>query len=297
MAEHQHQHQQPKNQGIPLPAKTGGSPTTSGIPSFVKPARPSLVMANLSNRNLAVFCDSSVSNLSENGITESSGASDAIGAKETTPTTAAIGSINNVVVDSSNNSLTYGAQRDLPPLPIPTLEETMDKLLRHLEALEVDGDPEERRETERVVKEFLSSAECENGETATEENSKPPSDNGSGSDNSNSNNKDSTTRTRISGPQLQSLLLEYDRKGRETREIGSYVEEFWSEAYLAPDSSVVLNLNPYFLLEESPDPKLGGNQIRRAASLCFASVKMASQLRNETLKPDTFKGQALCMGE
>lgn len=42
---------------------------------------------------------------------------------------------------------------------------------------------------------------------------------------------------------------------------------------------------------------LGGNQIRRAASLCFASVKMASQLRNGTLKPDIFKGQALCMDQ
>ena len=31
--------------------------------------------------------------------------------------------------------------------------------------------------------------------------------------------------------------------------MGSYVEEFWSEAYLAPDQSVVLNLNPFFVLE------------------------------------------------
>eukprot|EP00536_Pseudo-nitzschia_multiseries_P018632 jgi/Psemu1/248858/estExt_Genewise1.C_28100001 len=93
------------------------------------------------------------------------------------------------------------------------------------------------------------------------------------------------------------LLLEYDRIGKEKGTIGSYVEEFWNEAYLAPDSSVVLNLNPYFLLEESPDPKLVGNQIGRAANLCFASVKMASQLRNEALKPDTFRGNALCMDQ
>ena len=63
------------------------------------------------------------------------------------------------------------------------------------------------------------------------------------------------------------------------------------------NAKLQLNLNPYFVLESSPDPKLAGNQIRRAASLCFASVKMASQLRNENLKPDTFKGKALCMGE
>ena len=33
--------------------------------------------------------------------------------------------------------------------------QTMDKFLRHLEALEVDGDPEDRRITDQVVREFL----------------------------------------------------------------------------------------------------------------------------------------------
>ena len=51
------------------------------------------------------------------------------------------------------------------------------------------------------------------------------------------------------------------------------------------------------MLESSPDPKLAGNQIGRAASLCFASVKMASQLRNEDFKPDTFRGRPLCMDQ
>jgi len=60
---------------------------------------------------------------------------------------------------------------------------------------------------------------------------------------------------------------------------------------------VVLNLNPYFVLESSPDPKLAGNQIRRAASLCFASVKMASTIRKEDFKPDTFRGKPLCMDQ
>ena len=146
----------------------------------------------------------------------------------------------------------------------------MDKFLRHLEALEIDGDPEDRKATEQVVKEFLLDTRQDGNRNGDE---------------------------MVSGPVLQELLVNYDRDGRAKGKIGSYVEEFWSDAYLAPDSSVVLNLNPYFLLEESPDPKLVGNQIRRAASLCFASVKMVSQLKNETLKPDTFKGRALCMGK
>lgn len=53
------------------------------------------------------------------------------------------------------------------------------------------------------------------------------------------------------GPKLQQLLVEYERVGRENGTLGSYVEEFWSDAYLAPDSSVVMNLNPFFVLEVS----------------------------------------------
>lgn len=49
--------------------------------------------------------------------------------------------------------------------------------------------------------------------------------------------------------------------------------------------------------EDSPDPKIARHPTKRAASLCFASVKLASQLRFENLKPDTFKGKALCMDQ
>ena len=51
------------------------------------------------------------------------------------------------------------------------------------------------------------------------------------------------------GPVLQKLLMEYEQKGREEGTIGSFVEEFWTDAYLTPDSSVVMNLNPFFVLE------------------------------------------------
>jgi hypothetical protein len=48
------------------------------------------------------------------------------------------------------------------------------------------------------------------------------------------------------GPILQQLLIEYEQEGFQKGEIGSYVEEFWNESYLSPDTSVVLNLNPFF---------------------------------------------------
>lgn len=157
---------------------------------------------------------------------------------------------------SAKTSVTFGGQTDLPPLPIPPLDETLQRFLRAIEALQAD-DPVARMETKRIAMDFLDT----------------------------------------DGPRLQKLLLDYDRIGRETGEIGSYVEEFWNDSYLAPDSSVVLNLNPFFVLEDSPDPKIAKHPIKRAASLCFASVKLASQLRQETLRPDTFKGKPLCMDQ
>ena len=99
------------------------------------------------------------------------------------------------------------------------------------------------------------------------------------------------------GPVLQELLVEYERQGHENNTVGSYVEAFWDESYLAPDQSVVLNLNPYFVLEEGPDPKTAKDQIRRAAELTLASVKLASLLKHHTLSPDIFKGKPLCMDQ
>ena len=74
-------------------------------------------------------------------------------------------------------------------------------------------------------------------------------------------------------------------------------EEFWNESYLAPDSSVVLNLNPFFVLEESPDPKIANDPIRRASMLCFTAIKLASELHFERLTPDLFRGRPLCMDQ
>mmetsp|Transcript_14156 Transcript_14156/g.33908 ORF Transcript_14156/g.33908 Transcript_14156/m.33908 type:complete len:795 (+) Transcript_14156:299-2683(+) len=99
------------------------------------------------------------------------------------------------------------------------------------------------------------------------------------------------------GPEIQKALVEYDKAGFEAGTLGSYVEEFWNESYLSPDDSVVLNLNPFFVLEGGPDPKTASNQIARAASLSFAAIKMASLLKEEKLKPDFFKKKPLCMDQ
>ena len=97
------------------------------------------------------------------------------------------------------------------------------------------------------------------------------------------------------GPILYQKLCDYEENGRTSGMIGSYVEEFWNEAYLQPDMSVVLNLNPYFVLESSPDAKMANNQLRRAASLTYAAIQMVCMTKLELLVPDTFRNQPLCM--
>eukprot|EP00546_Thalassionema_frauenfeldii_P007395 CAMPEP_0178911088 /NCGR_PEP_ID=MMETSP0786-20121207/9479_1 /TAXON_ID=186022 /ORGANISM="Thalassionema frauenfeldii, Strain CCMP 1798" /LENGTH=733 /DNA_ID=CAMNT_0020583453 /DNA_START=97 /DNA_END=2298 /DNA_ORIENTATION=- len=97
------------------------------------------------------------------------------------------------------------------------------------------------------------------------------------------------------GADLQKVLEEYDQVSSQT--IGSYIEEFWNDSYLAPDTSVVLNLNPFFLFEDDPDAKVAKSQVNRASSLTFQSLKFAAALKNERIKPDDVKGTRLCMDQ
>ena len=55
---------------------------------------------------------------------------------------------------SIRTSITYGAQPELPPLPIPSLDETLNKFLQNLDALQ---SAEERIEAQRIVLEFMNS--------------------------------------------------------------------------------------------------------------------------------------------
>ena len=56
----------------------------------------------------------------------------------------------------SLSSHTFVYQSSLPKLPIPSLEDTCSRYLRALSALQT---PEEHRETQRVVQEFLEDPE------------------------------------------------------------------------------------------------------------------------------------------
>ena len=66
------------------------------------------------------------------------------------------------------------------------------------------------------------------------------------------------------------------------------------DSYLNFDNPVVLNLNPFFLLEDDPTPARN-NQVTRAASLIVSALEFVRAVRKEELPPDTVKGTPLCM--
>lgn len=93
------------------------------------------------------------------------------------------------------------------------------------------------------------------------------------------------------GPYLDLEL----RKYAENRPL--YIEQFWYDLYLNYDLPVVLNLNPFFLLEDDPfNNELSQNpQVKRATTLTVLALKFIQALKNETLTPDTIRGKPLCM--
>jgi carnitine O-acetyltransferase len=161
----------------------------------------------------------------------------------------------------SKPGITFAAQDSLPKLPIPDLEDTARRYLLALDPLQT---AREHADSERAVTEFLNT----------------------------------------DGPALQEKLKGY-AEGKT-----SYIEQFCKfpllvqilflltelgyDSYLNFDNPVVLNLNPFFLLEDDPTPARN-NQVTRAASLVVSSLSFARAVRKEELPPDTIRGQPLCM--
>ncbi|KAI0874824.1 choline/Carnitine O-acyltransferase [Hypoxylon argillaceum] len=90
------------------------------------------------------------------------------------------------------------------------------------------------------------------------------------------------------GPDLQEKLQNY-ALGK-----SSFIEQFWYDSYLNFDNPVVLNLNPFFLLEDDPTPARN-NQVTRAASLVVSALEFVRAVRREELPPDNIRGRPLCM--
>ncbi|CAK4656895.1 hypothetical protein LEN26_015139 [Aphanomyces euteiches] len=92
------------------------------------------------------------------------------------------------------------------------------------------------------------------------------------------------------GAVLQEKLIEY------AKDKNSFIEDFWYESYFNYKASVVLNVNPFFVLEDDPTPSRA-NQLSRATSLIVSSLKFIHALRTETMGPDVWRNTPLCMNQ
>nr|XP_019008930.1 carnitine O-acetyltransferase [Kwoniella pini CBS 10737]OCF47711.1 carnitine O-acetyltransferase [Kwoniella pini CBS 10737] len=92
------------------------------------------------------------------------------------------------------------------------------------------------------------------------------------------------------GEKWQKKLKEY------SKDKDSYIEEFWYESYLSHSDSVVLSLNPFFVLSSDVTPR-SDPQLSRAASLILSSLSFIHDLRNGYLQADTVRGIPLDMSQ
>ncbi|SCU90998.1 LAFA_0F01310g1_1 [Lachancea sp. 'fantastica'] len=105
---------------------------------------------------------------------------------------------------------------------------------------------------------------------------------------------------------LNQELLHYDQELQLENPNSSYIEKFWYDAYLQFDESVVLNVNPYFELQDDPTLRQLGQTgpygdlsrlVRRSARLVLSTISFIKEIRCGTLKADTVRGAPLSMDQ
>ncbi|KAG0682833.1 hypothetical protein C6P42_002348 [Pichia californica] len=87
---------------------------------------------------------------------------------------------------------------------------------------------------------------------------------------------------KTTGPILQEQLIQYSNSR------DSYIEQFWFDSYLNYDSPVVLNLNPFIMIEDDPIPGVC-NWINRGSALTCSTLRFINALRNNNLPVDYLK--------
>ncbi|CAI4054363.1 hypothetical protein N7582_000077 [Saccharomyces uvarum] len=149
----------------------------------------------------------------------------------------------------------------LQRLPVPPLQDTLNRYLERVEPLQ---DERQNRRTRRTV---LSAENLDALQT------------------------------------LHERLQDYDARLAASNPESSYIEQFWYDAYLLYDATVVLNVNPYFQLQDDPTikdtPETAAQgpyrahtvQVRRAARLATSVLKFIREIRRGTLRPDTVRGR------
>lgn len=90
-------------------------------------------------------------------------------------------------------------------------------------------------------------------------------------------------RTDGTGPELQRLLLEYDRKNKHT----SYISKPWFDMYLSDRKSLPINYNPALIMNLDTRPEYN-DQLTRTANLVITSLRFMRSLREEVLEPEVY---------
>lgn len=162
-------------------------------------------------------------------------------------------------------SVSSGTAAKMPPLkrlPVPDLQDTLNRYLERVEPLQ------DERQNMRTRQCILSEENLDLMQT------------------------------------LHAKLLEYDAQLAKDNAKSSYIEQFWYDAYLLYDASIVLNSNPYFQMQDDPTIKdtsetgigpygVYTGQVKRTAKLVTSILKFIKELRHGTLKPDLVRGKAV----
>ncbi|SCU83022.1 LANO_0B08130g1_1 [Lachancea nothofagi CBS 11611] len=106
--------------------------------------------------------------------------------------------------------------------------------------------------------------------------------------------------------ELNQELIEYDQELQRADPASSYIEQFWYDAYLQFDESVVLNINPFFELQDDPTLRQLSDSdpfgevsrlVTRSSRLVLSTLSFIKEIRCKTLKPDTARGTPLSMDQ
>lgn len=187
---------------------------------------------------------------------------------------------------NSKPGITFAHQDKLPKLPIPELESSCKKYIAALKPLQT---PKEHNDTTISIQEFLKS----DGPVLQDKLKKYAS--------GRANYIEQFCKCLIHFPWTLLDLAPTSGSGLKMPH-PEYYHTFDAntdrilgyDSYLNFDNPVVLNLNPFFLLEDDPTPARN-NQVTRAASLVVSALSFVRAVRREELPPDTIRSQPLCM--
>lgn len=90
-------------------------------------------------------------------------------------------------------------------------------------------------------------------------------------------------RTVGTGPKLQKLLQDYDRKNKHT----SYISKPWFDMYLSDRKPLPINYNPALIMKLDTRPEYN-DQLTRTANLVITSLRFMRSLREEVLEPEVY---------